>query len=403
MPSPQIERKLAAIMFTDIVGFTKIMGDDETTALSILENQQSLINPIIEEYKGTIIKKMGDGLLIEFPSTVEAVECATQMQDLIKSYNTSDGNIEFHIRIGIHLGDIVILGDDILGDGVNIASRIEPLASPDGICITDAVYQSVKSKLKLDAKRIDDVDLKHIDDKYTIYKLFEKNNDIGNIEKKYEDVVIPNLNINKIVNKYDSSINFVRLIILTLSLSTLTVLCFKSMKLFVSILTQTIKPVISYYTSDESPENMPDFTSIFTNIQMPDFTQIFPDGIEKILLIIFVSSSFIVFCLINRNTIITFKDIRDVNNIVNILLIQMDYEYLGKEEGKMKFYYDGLEEDWTKLNSFIKNNYLLKKLNILSLNSDGNTITINAQNWQVKSLIKEIKKFTTKSKKKQTN
>ena len=397
------ERKLVAIMFTDIVGFTKIMGDDETTALSILENQQSLINPKVQEHKGTIIKKMGDGLLIEFPSTVEAVECATQMQDSIKSYNTSGSNIEFHIRIGIHLGDIVILGDDILGDGVNIASRIEPLASPDGICITDAVYQSVKSKLKLDAKRIDDVDLKHIDDKYTIYKLFEKNNDIGNIEKKYEDVVIPNLNINKIVNKYDSSINFVRLIILTLSLSTLTVLCFKSMKLFVSILTQTIKPVISYYTSDESPENMPDFTSIFTNIQMPDFTQIFPDGIEKILLIILVSSSFIVFCLINRNTIITFKDIRDVNNIVNILLIQMDYEYLGKEEGKMKFYYDGLEEDWTKLNSFIKNNYLLKKLNILSLNSDGNTITINAQNWQVKSLIKEIKKFTTKSKKKQTN
>ena len=76
----------------------------------------------------------------------------------------------------------------------------------------------------------------------------------------------------------------------------------------------------------------------------------------------------------------------------------MDYEYLGKEEGKMKFYYDGLEEDWTKLNSFIKNNYLMEKLNILSLNSDGNTITINAQNWQVKSLIKEIKKFTTKSK-----
>ena len=398
MSSPQIERKLAAIMFTDIVGFTKIMGDDESAALSILENQKSLINPIVNQHKGNIIKNTGDGFLIDFPSTVEAVECATKMQDSIKSYNTSDDNIEFHIRIGIHLGDIVILGDDILGDGVNIASRIEPLASPDGICITDAVYQSVKSKLKLDAKRIDDVDLKHIDDKYTIYKLFEKNNDIGNIEKKYEDVIIPNLNINKIVNKYDSSINFVRLIILTLSLSTLTVLCFKSMKLFVSILTQTIKPVISYYTSDESPENMPDFTSIFTNIQMPDFTQIFPDGIEKILLIILVSSSFIVFCLINRNTIITFKDIRDVNNIVNILLIQMDYEYLGKEEGKMKFYYDGLEEDWTKLNSFIKNNYLLKKLNILSLNSDGNTITINAQNWQVKSLIKEIKKFTTKSK-----
>ena len=397
------ERKLVAIMFTDIVGFTKIMGDDETTALSILENQQSLINPKVQEHKGTIIKKMGDGLLIEFPSTVEAVECATQMQESIKTYNSSDENIEFHIRIGIHLGDIVILGDDILGDGVNIASRIEPLASPDGICITDAVYQSVKSKLKLDAKRIDDVELKHIDDKYTIYKLFEKNNDIGNIEKKYEDVVLPNLNINKIVDKYDFSINFVKLIILTLSLSTLTALCLKVIKIFASILHQTLKPVVYYIKSDEFPENMPDFTSIFTNIQMPDFTQIFPDGFEKILLIILVASSVIVFYLINRNTIITFKDIRDVNNIVNILLIQMDYEYLGKEEGKMKYYYDGLEEEWTKLNSFIKNNYLLKKLNILSLNSDGNTITINAQNWQVKSLIKEIKKFTTKSKKKQTN
>jgi len=175
MPS-SIERKLAAIMFTDIVGFTKIMGDDETTALSILENQQSLINPIVEQHKGKIIKKMGDGLLIEFPSTVEAVECATQMQDSIKSYNKSDDNIEFHIRIGLHLGDVVVLGDDILGDGVNIASRIEPLASPDGICITDAVYQSVKSKLKLDAKRIDEVDLKNIDDKYTIYKIPEQEN-----------------------------------------------------------------------------------------------------------------------------------------------------------------------------------------------------------------------------------
>ena len=133
---------------------------------------------------------------------------------------------------------------------------------------------------------------------------------------------------------------------------------------------------------------------------MPDFTQIFPDGFEKILLIILVVSSIIVFYLINRNTIITFKDIRDVNKIVSILLIHMDYEYLGKDEGKMKYYYDGLEEESTKLNSFIKNNYLLKKINILSLNSDGNTITINAQNWQVKSLIKEIKKFTTKSKKK---
>ena len=200
MPSPHVNRKLAAIMFTDIVGFTKIMGDDETTALSILENQQSLINPIVKEHKGTIIKKMGDGFLIEFQSTVEAVECATQMQDSIKSYNMSDDNLEFHIRIGIHLGDIVILGDDILGDGVNIASRIEPLASPDGICITDAVYQSVKSKLKLDVERIDEVDLKHIDEKYTIYKLPK----ISDKEAEYQqtnEIDITRFEINSIENK----------------------------------------------------------------------------------------------------------------------------------------------------------------------------------------------------------
>ena len=184
-----IERKLAAIMFTDIVGFTKIMGNDETTALSILQNQQSLINPIVDKHKGKIIKKMGDGMLIEFPSTVEAVECATQMQNSIKSYNLSNDNIEFHLRIGIHLGDVVILGDDILGDGVNIASRIEPMANPDGICITEAVYQSVKSKLKLDAKRIDEVDLKNIDDKYTIYKIPEQE-----INQTIEKINRPNKN-----------------------------------------------------------------------------------------------------------------------------------------------------------------------------------------------------------------
>ena len=166
-----IERKLAAIMFTDIVGFTKIMGDDETTALSILENQQSLINPIVKDRKGTIIKKMGDGLLIEFPSTVEAVECATQMQDSIKSYNKSASNLEFHIRIGIHLGDIVILGDDILGDGVNIASRIEPLAEPGGICISQTVYDQIKNKVEIETVDLGEKELKNIKDKVNIYKV----------------------------------------------------------------------------------------------------------------------------------------------------------------------------------------------------------------------------------------
>ena len=166
-----LERRLSAIMFTDIVGFTRIMGDDESTALTILENQESLITPIISSHNGNIIKKTGDGYLLEFSSSVESVECAIKMQDSIKTHNSNENNLEFHIRIGIHLGDIVVVGDDILGDGVNIASRIEPLAKPDGICLTEVVYASVKSKLSIQPKRIDQVELKHIDDKYTIYKL----------------------------------------------------------------------------------------------------------------------------------------------------------------------------------------------------------------------------------------
>ena len=170
MSSSRIERKLAAIMFTDIVGFTKIMATSEDTAINILKAQDDIISPLLEEYSGNLLKKMGDGMLVEFSSAVDAVECAMKIQSSIKEYNSTD-NDEFHIRIGIHLGDVVMLGDDILGDGVNIASRIEPLASPDGICITEAVHQSIKSKLKIDAKRISEVDLRHIDDKYTIYKI----------------------------------------------------------------------------------------------------------------------------------------------------------------------------------------------------------------------------------------
>ena len=172
MPS-KTERKLAAIMFTDIVGFTGIMSKDESAGISILENQESLINPFISKHKGNIVKKTGDGYLLEFSSSVEAVQCAMEMQEAIKEYNSNQDNLEFYIRIGILLGDILIIGNDIIGDGVNIASRIEPLASPGGSCLTEAVYQSVKSKLNISPKRISEVDLKNIDDKYTIYKLPE--------------------------------------------------------------------------------------------------------------------------------------------------------------------------------------------------------------------------------------
>jgi len=354
MPSSQIERKLAAIMFTDIVGFTKIMGDDETTALSILENQQSLINPIVEEHKGTIIKKMGDGFLIEFPSTVEAVECATQMQDSIKSYNTSDDNLEFHIRIGIHLGDIVILGDDILGDGVNIASRIEPLASPDGICITDAVYQSVKSKLKLDCKRIDEVDLKHIDDKYTIYKL-PKQSDEKVDYKQADEIHFTKIEINSVNNETKIVKSYFKALIL-MSLSGLIMWLF-------------IMGFIFGYEISSPKFQLSDIVGFLILLSIPSF--IFSKWKYKV----------------------QFKDIRNVSSLLDALILNYGYELVSQTNNRIEYLH--LPRWAFFINPLVKSKYypnILRESVILRVDYDGNTIRIDGMFYHLKSLLWKLKK-----------
>ena len=352
-----IERKLAAIMFTDIVGFTKIMGDDETTALSILENQQSLINPIIEEYKGTIIKKMGDGLLIEFPSTVEAVECATQMQDSIKSYNKSDSNLEFHIRIGIHLGDIVILGDDILGDGVNIASRIEPLASPDGICITDAVYKSVKSKLKLDAKRIDEVDLKHIDDKYTIYKL-PKQSDEKVDYKQANEIHFTKIEINSVNNETKVVKSYFKTLIV-MSLSTL----------IGAIIGLFIMGFIFGYEISSSKFQLSDIVGFLILCSILSFT--FSKWKYKV----------------------QFKDIRNVSSLLDALILNYGYELISQTNNRIEYLH--LPRWGFFINPLVKSKYypnILRESVVLRVDYDGNTIRIDGMFYHLKSLLWKLKK-----------
>ena len=364
-----IERKLAAIMFTDIVGFTKIMGDDETTALNILENQQSLINPIVEERKGTIIKKMGDGLLIEFPSTVEAVECATQMQDSIKSNNTSDDNIEFHIRIGIHLGDIVILGDDILGDGVNIASRIEPLASPDGICITDAVYQSVKSKLKLDAKRIDEVDLKHIDEKYTIYKL-PKQSDREDASQRTNEIQRTKVEINSISNETNILKAFFKVFFI-----------FGFFLLLGFIV--GLAPHFIYGIFIE------DFARALYKLN--GIIYIFNNQPRVILfLLTLIIGSF----LISKWTYkIQFKDIRNVSSLLDTLIIHYGYEIVKQSKNSIEYLH--LPKQYFFINFFTKSKYhpkLLTEMNILRIKYDGNTIRMAGMLYHIKRLLWRLKK-----------
>ena len=120
----EVNRKLTAILFTDLVGFTEIMRQDERKAMNILKYKRQLLEPIITNHKGKNLKELGDGYLISFPSAIEAVKCAIEIQ------NTTVEIPALNLRIGIHIGDIVKRGDDIHGDGVNVASRIQPLASP---------------------------------------------------------------------------------------------------------------------------------------------------------------------------------------------------------------------------------------------------------------------------------
>src|SRR5712692_2648853 len=145
-------RRLAAIMFTDIVGFSRQMGADEARMLRLLAVHNQFIQQAVAEHHGHVIKTAGDGFLVEFPSVVHAVQCAQRIQDQFCAYNIEKEVAEqIHVRIGIHSGDIVQRDGNVFGDGVNIASRLQALAEPDTICISHVVYQEVAKKLPLGA------------------------------------------------------------------------------------------------------------------------------------------------------------------------------------------------------------------------------------------------------------
>jgi adenylate cyclase len=149
--SEEPQRKLAAIVAADVVGYSRLMGVDEIGTIAALRNHRTeLIDPVIAEHGGRIVKTMGDGLLLEFPSVVNATQCAIAMQQGMAERNQSveeDRRITF--RIGINLGDIVIDGEDILGDGVNIAARIEEIATPGGIALSRRVHEDVQDRLEI--------------------------------------------------------------------------------------------------------------------------------------------------------------------------------------------------------------------------------------------------------------
>jgi len=171
MAEARVERRLAAILAADVVGYSRLMGKDEEGTLAALKAcRRELIDPTIAEHRGRIVKTTGDGALVEFASAVDATRCAIEIQRAMAERNAAipeDRRVEF--RIGINVGDVIIDEGDIYGDGVNIAARVESLASPGAICLSENTYKQIQGKLALDVSDMGEQQLKNIAQPVRVY------------------------------------------------------------------------------------------------------------------------------------------------------------------------------------------------------------------------------------------
>ncbi|MGB4839732.1 MAG: adenylate/guanylate cyclase domain-containing protein [Saprospiraceae bacterium] len=188
-------RKLAAIMFTDIVGYTALMGNDEKKAFSILSKNREIQKPVIKEFNGRWIKELGDGVMVSFNTVSDAVNAAIQIQEACNSAN------EFKLRIGIHLGEVVFENDDVFGDGVNIAARIQATAVPGGIYISESIYNNVSNKEAIHTEFVKVEHLKNVKEPIKIYR----------VVTGFEDVIVK--------QELDSKIKLKKSILITMILA----------------------------------------------------------------------------------------------------------------------------------------------------------------------------------------
>jgi len=158
-------------MFTDIVGFTASVQANESRSLELLREQEEILRPLFAAYHGREVKSTGDGFLAEFDSALHAVQCAIDIQEHLRERNSKQGVTPIRIRIGVHLGDVEQRGTDIFGDSVNIASRIEPLADPGGICISEPVFGQIRNKIPQRFRKFDPKPLKNVSFPIAVYKL----------------------------------------------------------------------------------------------------------------------------------------------------------------------------------------------------------------------------------------
>ncbi len=164
-------RRLAAVMFTDTVGYTASTQANEGQTLELIRQQTELLRPVLALHQGREIKSTGDGFLVEFDSALKAVQCAVNIQRRIFERDSEGGQVPIRVRIGVHLGDVVQNGSDILGDAVNIAARIEPLAQPGGVCVSGAVYDQVRTKVTDRFEKLEPRALKGVEGLLEVYRV----------------------------------------------------------------------------------------------------------------------------------------------------------------------------------------------------------------------------------------
>jgi adenylate cyclase len=171
MAETQTNRRLAAILASDVVGYSRLMAANERGTLSALKQfRENLFNPAVASHHGRIVKLIGDGTLVEFSSVVDAVECSIAIQNAVAARVLPPGEPAIHLRIGVNLGDVIIDEDDIYGDGVNVAARLEPLAEPGGVCISSIVHEGIGNRIDSAFRDFGQVQVKNIDRPISIWK-----------------------------------------------------------------------------------------------------------------------------------------------------------------------------------------------------------------------------------------
>src|ERR1700739_551836 len=159
----RVGRRLAAIVAADVAGYSRLMGLDEVGTARTLREHRKVTDALVAKHGGRLVKSTGDGVLLEFPSVVDAVECAVAVQAVMAERNTGvPEDRRMLYRVGINLGDILIEGDDILGDGVNAAARLEGMPEPVGICLPSSAYEQVRGNIPVDFTDLGELPLKNI-------------------------------------------------------------------------------------------------------------------------------------------------------------------------------------------------------------------------------------------------